>query len=113
MGKNGPHTEEKVYDKEFQTNLLVSIQERINLGAKGFNDMTLICNQLKIYAVHIMRNQRENRGKQVRYSSGGVGYFSIYTRVFTKKEIREGLNNEDEMKKLLVDITILKQSYLD
>ena len=106
MGKNGPHSDEKIYDKEFLTHLFVSIQQRDALGAQGFLDQSLLCNQLKIHSVKIMREQRENRGKQFRYSNGGVGFFHVFVRVFSKKQVRKGLNNEEEVLKWLEDIRV-------
>ena len=104
MGKNGPHSDEKIYDKEFLTHLFESIKQRNELGAEGFKDMTLLCNRLDIHSVKIMRNQRDNRGKQFRYSNGGIGFFHIYVRVFTKKQVKDGLNNEAEILKWLEKI---------
>ena len=63
--------DEKIYNKEFLTHLFESLQQRKNLGAKGFNDQSLLCNQLEVDIYNnIMWNQKENRGKQVRYFNG-------------------------------------------
>ena len=106
MGKNGPHTNEKVYDKEFNGRVWTSIQERNRRGAEAFNDMSLLCVQLDIYGMHIMRDQRENRAKVIRYSNTGYGHFQMFSRFLTKKEIKEGKNNEAEMLKWLEKIRL-------
>ena len=36
MGKNGPFTDEKIYDKEWATDLIQSIWERTKIGIEGF-----------------------------------------------------------------------------
>ena len=106
FGKNGPHTHEKVYDKEFVTNLMISIDRRNNLGPKGYEDSSLLCNQLNIYGVHSMTNKTNNSVKRIMYSHGGTGHISVFTRVFTKKDIKNGLNNEQEMMRWLEAIRV-------
>ena len=107
FGKNGPHTNEKVYDKEFVTNLMILIEKRMKLGPKGFEDSSLLCNQLNIYGIHSMRNKRDNSVKRILYSHGGVGHITVFTRVFTKKDIKNGLNNEQEMLRWLEAIRVV------
>ena len=106
MGKNGPFSDDKVYDKEFVTYLLDSIQKRANQGHEGWSDEGLLCNRLKIHSIKLMRNQNkgENTARTVRYSSGGTGYFHVFVRVFTKKEVREQKNTEEEMQRWLQGI---------
>ena len=109
MGKNGPHTNEKVYDKDFMTKVWTSLQERNKRGAEGFYDKSLLCVELDIYGIHMMRDHRENRAKSIRYSNTGYVYFQMFSRILTKREIKEGKNNEAEMLKWLEKI---RQAYL-
>ena len=75
MGKNRPFSSDKVYDKEFVTHLAMSILERNRKGPAGFEDMSLLCNQLDIYSVKMMRNGKENKTRQFRFSGKkGSGY---------------------------------------
>ena len=100
MGKNGPFSSDKVYDKEFVTHLATSISERNRKGPAGFEDMSLLCNQLDIYSVKMMRNGKENKAKQFHFSGkkgSGYTYFRLFVRVFTKKQVRDGMNSEEEM----------------
>ena len=97
MGKNGPFSDDKIYDKEFITYLLQTIKERNSQGPEGLQDKSLLCNQLDIHSVKLMRNCLENRAKQFRYINNGVGYFHVFVRVFTKKQLMAGKNTEEEM----------------
>ena len=101
MGKNGPFTDEKIYDKEFMTHLFESIQKRSEKGIEGFNDKSLLCNKLDVHSVRIMRNRHENRARVFRYSNGGSGYYWVFVRVFTKKQVSEGINSEATLLKWL------------
>ena len=49
----------------------------------------LLCNQLKIHSVIMMRDQRLNQAKQFKFTSGGTGYFNVFVHVFTKKEVKK------------------------
>ena len=95
MGKNGPFTDEKIYDKEWATDLIQSVWERTKIGIEGFKDMTLKCNRLQIHSVKLMRNRHENRAKTFRYTNGGVGYYYVFIKLFSKSEVKAGLNNEE------------------
>lgn len=110
MGKNGPHTNEMVYSKDFNGKVWSSIVERNRRGAEAWNDMSLLCVQLDIYGMHIMRDQRQNRAKVIRLSNNGAYInFQMFSRFLTKKEIKEGKNCEAEMLKWLEKI---RQAYL-
>ena len=106
MGKNGPHSDEKIYDREFLSHLFDSIKKRNALGPEGMLDTDLLCNRLKIHSVKMMRNQREKKAKMFRYSQGGQGAFHLFVRVFTKKQVKEGLNSEEEMMNWLEEIRV-------
>ena len=109
MAKNGVFTEDKVYDKEFVTNLFTSIKKRDEAGPDGWKDSSLLCNQLEIHSVKLMRdvkNPRENRAKTYRFTNGGTGYYNVFVQVFSKKQVRDGLNSEEEMGKWLENIRV-------
>ena len=100
MAKNGVFTDDKVYDKEFLTNLFNSISQRDEEGLDGWKNMALLCNQLDIHSVKLMRDVKkrgENRAKTYRFTNGGIGYYHVFVRVYTKQQVRDGLNNEEEM----------------
>ena len=94
MGKNGPFSDERIYDKEWATDLIQSVYERTNMGIEGFKDRRLKCNRLFIHSVKLMRNRHENGAKTFRYSNGGIGYYYCFIRLFSKAEVKAGLNNE-------------------
>ena len=108
MGKNGPFTDEKIYDKEWVTDLFQSIWERTKLGIEGYKDMTLKCNRLQIHSVKIMRNRHENRAKTFRYTNGGIGYYYLFIKLFSKREVKAGLNNEEV---LLQWLKLIKEDF--
>ena len=97
MGKHGPDGEEKVYDKEFITNLVESLKKRSKRGKAGFSDPNLMCNRLAIHSVRLMRDRHSNKAKVYEYGNGGRGHFHVFVRVFTKAEIDAGLNTEEEL----------------
>ena len=94
MGKNGPFSNDKIYDKEFITDLFVSLNLRNENGLTGKLDSTLLCNRLDIHSVKMMRDRKTNSAKSFKYSNGGSGYFHVFVRVFTKAEVKSGKNNE-------------------
>ena len=97
MGKHGPDGEEKVYDKEFISHLVDSLNTRSKRGKAGFSDPNLMCNRLDIHSVRLMRDKHSNRAKVFEYGNGGRGHFHVFVRVFTRAEIDAGLNTEEEL----------------
>ena len=103
MGRNGPHKGDKVYDKEFMTALFDSMRQR-HYDPNGWTDKSLLCNQLQIHSVKMMRSPGSNQPRQCNYSNGGVGYFNVMVRVLTKSEIKRGEGTDTEIMKWMEKI---------
>ena len=110
MGRNGPHSDEKVYDREFMTTMFDSIRHRERLP-NGFKNLTLLCNILKVHSVKMMRKEgMANVPKTTIYANGGQGYHNVLVRLLTRDEI---LNGEGSDEKLIKWMEQIRRAYLE
>ena len=102
FGKNGHSSNEKVYDKDFVTDLSISTDVRDKTG--DVNDLTLVCNKLKIHSIKPMRMKGTNSPRKFIYKNGGVGYYNVFVRVLSKSEVRNNMDTDLELWNWLEDI---------
>ena len=109
LGRNGPHNDEKVYDREFMTALFDSIHRR-DQDHDGFNNQSLLCNQLKIHSVKMMHKEGSaNKPKTTEYANGGLGYHNVLVRVLTRHEI---INHEGSDENVIKWMDSIRSEYL-
>ena len=104
LGKNSPFSTEKVFDKPFVNRINSSIAKRDDprLHYKK-DDPELLCNELKIHSVKLMRDVTK---------SGGSLRNSVFVRVFTKKE-RDAINDEDMPMELMKWMGKIQRAFLE
>ena len=96
FGKNGAYSEKKVYDKEFMDHLQNSFDQRARAGPAGWSDNSLLCVKLGIHAVGRIRIPDSNEARAETFKGGSM-YHNLFIRVLSKREVKEGLNTDDEI----------------
>ena len=110
FARNGPHSTEKVYDREFHNKLEESLVQR-EIDKAGFDNMSYFCNLLGVHSSCVMRLEGPgNNTKKTKYSNGGTGVHHCYLKVLTRKEVLSGMGTDKAVTEWM---EVIRKAYLD